>query len=266
MLSLLHAHIVLDIDVTQAHADTNRSTGARPNIPEHLLHGQLTVDNVVVFHQRLCLGLQIGGVEGVIQLFVILERAPFALACRVVHDMDFSHAGFIIVPRQLDAVVHVTVDGRGVAVSLRRVLVDVERQEQALVGFEAQLAEIVIQDVHLAGIDDCEVGRIAEHIEKRSFLNALRDFVLGVGHGTNLEAVVRRQHFEDIGVSLIDIRNRVLVLEVAQLVIGRDLNQPVIRARLLKDVAVKDIGAIEPERHRIALVEVEGIVLEHRKR
>ena len=111
MLGFLHTHIVLDVDVAQAHADADRSTGARPNIPEHLLHGQLTMDDVVVFHQRLGLGLQIGGVEGVVQLFVILERAPFALAGGIVHHMNLSDAGFIIVPRQLDAVVHVTVDG-----------------------------------------------------------------------------------------------------------------------------------------------------------
>ena len=95
------------------------------------------MDDVVVFHQRLGLGLQISGVEGVVQLFVILERAPFALAGGIVHHMNLSDASFIIVPRQLDAVVHIAVDGRGVAVSLGGVLVDVERQEQALVGFEA---------------------------------------------------------------------------------------------------------------------------------
>ena len=215
MLSLLHTHIVLDVDVAQAHADADRSTGTRPNIPKHLLHGQLTVDDVVVFHQRLGLGLQISGVEGVVQLFVILERAPFALAGGIVHHMNLSDAGFIIVPRQLDAVVHVAVNRGRVAVTLGGVLVDVERQEQTLIRFEAQLAEIVIQDVHLTGVDDGQITGIAEHIKERPLLDALRNLVLGVGHGTDLEAVVRSQHFEDIGVSLIDIRNRVLVLEVA---------------------------------------------------
>ena len=228
MLSLLHAHIVLDVDVTQAHADTNRSTGARPNIPEHLLHGQFAVNNVVVFHQRLGLGLQIGGVKGVIQLFVILERAPFALAGGIVHHMNLSDAGFIIVPRQLDAVVHVTVDGRGVTVTLGGVLVDVERQEQALIRFEAQLAEIVIQDVHLTGVDDGQITGIAEHIKERALLDTLRNLVLGVCHRADLQTVVRSQHFQHIGVGLVRVRNRVLVLEVAQLVVGRDLNQPVI--------------------------------------
>ena len=186
------------------------------------------MNNVVVFHQRLCLGLQVSGVEGVIQLFVILERAPFALAGGIVHHMNLSDAGFIIVPRQLDAVVHGAVNRGRVAVTLGGVLVDVERQEQALVGFEAQLAEIVIQDVHLTGVDDGQITGIAEHIKERPLLDTLRDFVLGIGHGTNLEAVVRSQHFEDIGVSLIDIRNRVFVLEVPQLVVGRDLNQPIV--------------------------------------
>ena len=228
MLSLLHAHIVLDVDVTQAHADADRSTGTRPNVPEHLLHGQFAVDDVVVFHERLGLSLQIGGVEGVVQLFVILERAPFALAGSIVHHMNLSDAGFVVVPRQLDAVVHVAVDGRGVAVTLRRVLVDVERQEQALIRFQAQFPEIVIQDVHLTGADDGQVTGIAEHIKERPLLDTLRNLVLGVGHGTNLEAVVRSQHFENIGVSLIDIRNRVFVFEVPQLVICRDLNQPIV--------------------------------------
>ena len=180
--------------------------------------------------------------------------------------MDFSHAGFVVVPCQLDAVVHITVDGRGVAVTLRRVLVDVERQEQALIRFEAQLAEIVIQDVHLTGVDDGQVTGIAEHIKERSFLNPLRDFVLGVGHGTDLEAVVRSQHFQHIGVGLVRVRNRVLVLEVPQLVVGRDLNQPVIRTRLLKDVSVEHIRAVKPKADRIALVEVEGIILDHGER
>ena len=172
--------------------------------------------------------MQIGGVEDVVQLFVILERAPFALAGGIVHHMNLSDAGFIVIPCQLDAVVHITVDGRGVAVTLRRVLVDVERQEQALVGFEAQLAEIVIQDVHLTGVDDGQVTGIAEHIEKRTLLNALRNLVLGVGHGTDLEAVVRSQHFQHIGIGLVRVADGVLVLEVPQLVVGRDLNQPIV--------------------------------------
>ena len=142
--------------------------------------------------------------------------------------MNLSDAGFIIVPRQLDAVIHVAVDGRGVTVTLGGVLVDVERQEQALIRFEAQLAEIVIQDIHLTGVDDGQVTGIAEHIKERPLLDTLRNLVLGIGHGTNLETVVRSQHFEDIGVSLIDIRNRVFVFEVPQLVIGRDLNQPIV--------------------------------------
>ena len=178
VLGFLHAHIVLDVNVAQAHADADRSTGTRSHIPEHLLHGQLTVDDVVVFHERFRLGLQVSGVEGVVQLFIILQNAPLTLTCRVIHDVDFSHACFVIIPCQLDAVVHVAVDGRGVAVALRRVLVDVERQEQALIRFQAQLAEIIVQDIYLAGVDDCEVTGIAQHIEKRSLLDALRDFVL----------------------------------------------------------------------------------------
>ena len=142
--------------------------------------------------------------------------------------MNLYDAGFIIVPRQLDAVVHVTVDGRGVAVTLSGVLVDVEWQEQALIRFQAQFSEIVIQDVHLAGVDDGQITGIAEHIKERPLLDTLRDFVLGVRDSTDLQTVVRSQHFENIGVSLIDIRNRVLVLEVPQLVVGRDLNQPIV--------------------------------------
>jgi len=215
VLSLLHTHIVLDVDVTQAHADADRSTGSGSHVAENLLHGQFAVNNVVVFHQRLCLGLQIGGVEGIVQLFIILERAPFTLAGGIVHHMNLSDAGFVVVPRQLDAVVHVTVDGRGVAVSLRRVLVDVERQEQALVGFEAQLAEIVIQDVHLAGVDDGQITGVAEHIKERPLLDTLRNLVLGVCHRADLQTVVRSQHFQHIGIGLVRVADGVLVLEVA---------------------------------------------------
>ena len=142
--------------------------------------------------------------------------------------MNLSDAGFVVVPRQLDAVVHVAVDGRGVAVTLRRVLVDVERQEQALIRFQAQFPEIVIQDVHLTGADDGQVTGIAEHIKERPLLDTLRNLVLGVGHGTDLEAVVRRQHFQHIGIGLVRVADGVLVFEVAQLVIGRDLNQPIV--------------------------------------
>ena len=100
--------------------------------------------------------------------------------------MNLSDAGFIIVPRQLDAVVHVAVNRGRVAVNLGGVLVDVERQEQALIRFEAQLAEIVIQDVHLTGVDDGQITGIAEHIKERPLLDALRDFVLGVRDSTDL--------------------------------------------------------------------------------
>ena len=115
------------------------------------------MDDVVVFHQRFSLGLQVSSIQSVVQFFIILQNAPFALTCRVIHNVNFTHAGFVVIPRELDAVVHVTVDGRGVAIALGGVLVDVERQEQALVGFEAQLAEIVVEHIHLAGVDDGQV-------------------------------------------------------------------------------------------------------------
>ena len=179
--------------------------------------------------------------------------------------MHLALAGIAIVVGQFDAVIYIAVDRRCVAVVLRCVLVDVDGQQHVRIRFERQFAEIIEQVVYLARVDHGQIGGIPEDVENRTFLDALRDFVLGIRQRADDQTIVGCKHLHQFGIGFVLVGDRVLVLEVPRLVVAGDVDQQAVRPALAEHIAVEYILTVKPERHGISLVEAERIILDDRK-
>ena len=154
-----------------------------------------------------------------------MQKAPLVDIRAVLRNEDFALARILVLKGNLDLVVGLLVDGARIGVLADSVGVDKQIQLHALDVLQRQLADFIVEHIELSFRPERLVKRILGNVKERSIVLGPRaDNVPRVLKSSHAEAEVLGYHLDNVARFLVRVDIGVLILEVAELVVGGNLD------------------------------------------
>ena len=154
-----------------------------------------------------------------------MQKAPLVDIRAVLRNEDFALARILVLKGNLDLVVGLLVDGARIGVLADSVGVDKQIQLHALNVLQRQLADFIVKHIELSFRPQCFIKRILGDVKERGVVLRPRgDNVPRVLKRSHAEAEVLGYHLDNVARFLVRVDIGVLILEVAELVVGGNLD------------------------------------------